>query len=245
MTESLVVDPSRLKSAGATLKALEFPAPPAPMSALGADAVSAAINETLPVIESPVIQGLPAVKAMVTRTGSSIVAAANIYAEADQALGEHVDDVRFPSAFRTVGGPVASGLVSGVASNAAKDAPGSQAPEAQPASTVAPVNATPNALAQVGEMAQVASPVVQNLQTIMPSVQQAAGSMGSMGSTGAPTQLADEINPSGRSPAEETDHQPEALVEGGAPGDQVLGGSVPEPLPAGQREAAASHRPRG
>lgn len=243
MTESLVVDPSRLKSAGTTLKALEFPAPPAPRFAPGTDVVSAAINETLPVIESPVIEGLPAVKTMVTRTGSSIVAAAGIYAEADQALSEHVDDVRFLTAARKVAGPAASGRVSSVTSNDANDAPSSPAPEPKPATTIPPVNATPNPLGQVGELSQAVSPVAQNLQTIMPSVQQAAGSMGSMG---APVQLADDTKAAQQSPAEEavkaeeTEPQPEALAEGAAPGDQVLGSSVPEATPAGQRETAAS-----
>ena len=51
MTDSLVVDPARLKAAGIALRDQVLPASPPPISATGSDSVSAAINETLPIIE--------------------------------------------------------------------------------------------------------------------------------------------------------------------------------------------------
>lgn len=242
MTESLIVDPSRLTEAGAMLKALRFPTAPGPIVAPGTDVVSAAINETLPVIESPVIEGLPAVGALVTRTGSSIVAAAGIYAEADQALSEHVDDVRFLSAARKVAGPAASGAPSRLAKDDVKGAPSGPAAQPEPATTVPPFGATPN-IGQAGELSQAVAPVAQNLQSIMPGVQQAAGSMGS---TVRPAQLSDDTDAARRPFDDEAveggdaDHRPDGFAAGAAAGDQVLGSSVPEATPAGQRETAAS-----
>ena len=80
------------------LQDLTFPAVPPSTSLSGVDSVAAAINETLPVVESPVRSGLPAIKAAVTRTGSTIVTAAHIYAETDQTLGGHVGTTEFLAA---------------------------------------------------------------------------------------------------------------------------------------------------
>ena len=95
MTDSLVVDPARLKAAGIALRDQVLPASPPPISATGSDSVSAAINETLPIIESPVVDGLPDVQTALTNTASKIVTAADMYAETDQLLGEHVGTVEF------------------------------------------------------------------------------------------------------------------------------------------------------
>ena len=93
--EQLFVDTSRLEAAGNVLQELDFPVAPAPIVVAGTDPVSAAIKETLPIIESPVTEGLPAVKAALTRTGASIAAAAGIYSDTDQRLGDHVNRVEF------------------------------------------------------------------------------------------------------------------------------------------------------
>src|ERR1700753_4026180 len=94
MTESLIVDPARLKAAGAILRDQVLPTAPPPISATGGDPVSAAINVTMPIIESPVIDGLPEVQAALTNTGTKIIAAADRYAETDQLLGENAGAVQ-------------------------------------------------------------------------------------------------------------------------------------------------------
>ena len=94
----MVVDPSRLEAAGNALRELEFPVPPSPIAAAGTDSVSAAINETLPIIESRVTDGLPAVQAALKKTGSSIAAAAGIYADTDSRLSDHLTQVQFLAA---------------------------------------------------------------------------------------------------------------------------------------------------
>lgn len=259
MTEPLVVDASRLKAAGTTLQGLVFPAPPPPMLVPGADVVSAAIDETLPVIESPVIDGLPAVKTAVTRTGSSIVAAAGMYADADHALGEHVNGVQLLNAVHKPAAGVASGRLSGAAADKPKgvDTPSNPGQQPTSAATAAPISGITNSLGQVanpltqvGELSQAMGPVTQNLQTIMSSVQQAAGSAGRSGA--APAQLADGAQRTEQSAtdqaqlvgetnrADQTDQQPEALAEGAAPGEQALGGALPQPTSAGRPGAASS-----
>src|SRR5262249_40345626 len=81
--------------AGNQLRGLIFPQPPAPMAAPGSDAVSAAINTTMPNIESLVSDGLPGVKAALTRTATSMAEAADIYTKADQSLGDGLRQLKF------------------------------------------------------------------------------------------------------------------------------------------------------
>ena len=78
MAEPLAVDPSRLKDAGTDLRGQVFPVPPPSIVAPGTDPVSAAINETLPILESPVIDGLRDAKAALTYTASNIDTAAGM-----------------------------------------------------------------------------------------------------------------------------------------------------------------------
>ncbi|AXN43242.1 hypothetical protein NJB1907f44_42420 [Mycobacterium marinum] len=101
MTKELVIDSSRLKIAGSDLAELTLPTPPPPIVATGLDSASAAINAILPIIESPVADSLPVVNSALTKTGSNFVAAAAIYAEADQSLGEQLGQVQFRSAATT------------------------------------------------------------------------------------------------------------------------------------------------
>lgn len=95
MTKPLIVDPARLEIAGTKLGSLSIPAAPPTIAAPGTDAVSAAINETLPIIESPVVEGLPTAEAALAQTGSKISAAATMYADADHMLGQRIDEVQF------------------------------------------------------------------------------------------------------------------------------------------------------
>lgn len=217
MIEPLVVDPARLKAAGTTLQALVFPAAPPPILMSGTDAVSAAINETLPEIESPVIKGLPAVESAVTRTGSSIVSAAGMYAETDQALGEHVGGTRFFASAQTppVGPP--SGQLLGATADQPKDkddkAPNPE-PKPQPDKKGQPADiAAP--MSQLSGLGQALGPVTQGMQTMMSSVQQATGSMGGAGS--APTQLADDTAKTDQSADSQTQLVDETRPEGDQP----------------------------
>jgi hypothetical protein len=212
MTEPLIVDPPRLKDAGHTLRGLSFPAAPPPMVVSGTDAVSAAINETLPEIESPVIDGLPAVKAAVTRTGSSIVTAADMYAETDQTLGDHVGKVQFLSAGEKPanGGP-GNRLVGTTADKPADgESPGAPAPPP----TQRPFDQLPTQAGQIAAVAGAMGPVTQNVQTVTSTLQGAMGNVG--GAPPAQAQLVDEKTGDGEGP-------PEAFGEGAAPGEQTLG----------------------
>ncbi|MEZ0352424.1 hypothetical protein [Mycobacterium sp. pR1184] len=98
MPEHLIVDPFHLELAGATLRSQTLPEPPPPLAATGSDAVSEAINVTMPMIEAPVTEGLPAAQAAITATGSKIAAAARRYAETDQKLGDQLNRSQFTGA---------------------------------------------------------------------------------------------------------------------------------------------------
>lgn len=94
MLEPLSVDPPRLSEIGATLAGLTFPAPPLPIASTGSDPASSAINSTMPNLESLVSEGLPGMHAALTRTATSMVTAADIYASTDQMLGDTLTQTR-------------------------------------------------------------------------------------------------------------------------------------------------------
>ncbi|MBV8787388.1 MAG: hypothetical protein JOZ00_11945 [Mycobacterium sp.] len=228
MTEPLLVDPSRLKAAGNTLQALAFPVPPASLSAPGADAVSAAINVTLPIIESPVIEGLPAVNAAIKQTGSSIVTAAALYVETDQALGERVGNVQLLSAPQgtTVGGSAAQSVGPAADESKGDETPGAPKPEPEPEpdKTIPNYDKINSSLGQLSGLTQALNPVTQQLQSIMSSVQQAAGNSGA-----TPAQLADDATDTAQSTTEEAQlvdqeegRGPDPLTEGAAAGGREM-----------------------
>jgi hypothetical protein len=229
MTEPLEVDPPRLKAAGNALRSLAFPAAPPPIVAPGTDSVSAAINATLPVIESPVIDGLRDAPAALTKTGSNIVAAATMYAETDRTLGEHVGKVQFVS---SAAGPAANQLM-GAAADKPSDDESPAIPE--PAAPVAnPVfDQIPTQLGQVAAAAAAMAPLTQNMQTVMSTVQGATGGMGSAGSP--PAQLADDT---GKADGEE--EQPaDSLADGAASGEPATGTAPVEAAPGAPQPTSA------
>lgn len=187
MVEPLSVDTARLTAAGVAMRAVEFPvALPAFIATTGADAVSAAVSKTMSVIESPVIAGLPAVETAVKATASSMVAAAGIYADADQALSEHVAQVAFLAAPATSPAPrLMTATGASDLAQAAQQQPVSATPD-KADKVVTPVTDTASP-GQLAGMVQALQPASQGLQTIMSSVQQAAGGTGGAGST--PAQL--------------------------------------------------------
>lgn len=242
MTEPLVVDTSVLESGGATLQDLAFPALPAPLVVDGTDSVSAAINETLPVIETPVVEGLPAVKAALTRTGSSIAAAAGIYSDTDRRLGDHVNQVQFLATDENSAADTPAARLAAATTDTPADQPADdETPTPDP--TLTPGSVLP----QIGQYAQTAGYASQNAQTVMQSVQGAAGGMPGSGAT--PAQPVADTAKTEQSPADQAqlvdetnkaDEEAPEPAEGAVPGDQT-GGSVPvQPPTAGAPETTAS-----
>ena len=230
MTEPLIVDPARLETAGSALQTLAFPAAPPRLVVGGTDALSAAIDETLPVVEAPVVDGLPAVRAALTRTGSSITAAAGIYAETDQRLSEHVSRVPF-----TATGEVRSSSARRAKTAAAEQSDDVETPAA-PESPAPPGLSLPSMppigpLAQYGQTAGIAGSTAQSV------MQSAQGAMSGMpGGPAAPAQLSDSTEPE-----RPGDDDAEAVADGAAPGGRTSE-SAPD-RPAGQPNAApAEHQ---
>jgi hypothetical protein len=249
MSDSLVVDPARLKAAGIALRDEVLPASPPPMSAAGSDSVSAAINQTLPIIESPVVDGLPDAQTALTNTGSKIVAAAAMYAETDQLLGQHVGTIQFlaardqqPAGVATEG-PVSAAaqrLVGAEAADKTSDETAGKKTDATPAAAV-----TTN-LNQVSAVAQASQPVTQGLQSVMSSAQQATGGMGNAGAP--PAKLADDTKPDDK-PDESTTGDAqlvEATTEGsdGAAAGTQGPGSVPVQAPTDGRPGTTRSEPQ-
>ncbi|BBX99056.1 hypothetical protein [Mycobacterium lacus] len=202
MAEPLAVDPARLIAAGSKLAELVLPTAPPPIAATGSDSVSAAINETMPGIESLVSDGLPGVTAALKRTATAMSTAADIYTKADQSLGESLRQYEFVSD----GQAVAAGGTEGVTGAAAQllGAPAGaasqigQAVSAQADALAPRVVATVPQVVQLApqatQMAQQASPIAQ---TISQSAQQGASSA-SQGGVAAPAQLASDAKPAGQ-----------------------------------------------
>lgn len=209
MAEPLAVDPTRLIAAAGKLTELVFPAAPSPMAVPGSDAVSSAINQTMPGIESLVSDGLPGVTASLKRTAGSMGAAGDIYTRADQALGEALTQfgvggayaeaqslgagvmgaLSGPSAMLGAGG-VGAAMLAGPAAAAQQLVGGAAAGlasqvgavGAQAAAMSPQVAATLPQLVQLAPMAQQMAPMGQQVGQ---SVQQAASQGGQGGSGGA------------------------------------------------------------
>lgn len=211
MAEPLAVNPARLVAAGSKLAELVFPTLPPPLTATGSDPVSAAINETMPGIESLVSNGLPGVSAALKRTAASMTTAAQIYTQADQSLGDALAQYQFGSDGQALNANGVAGAAASLAGQPAQSlaAPAAQllgAPMAAATQLSQTVSSQADALAprvaatvpqvvqlapQAGQMAQQVSPIAQ---TISQSAQQAA-SQSSQGAGAAPAQLASDTKP--------------------------------------------------
>ncbi|WP_052915701.1 hypothetical protein [Mycobacterium haemophilum] len=215
MSEPLAVDPAGLTAAGAKLRNLVFPVPPSPITATGTDSLSSAINTTMPGIESLTVDGLPAVKAALTRTASNISTAADVYTKADQALGDGLTQFLFGSAGDAFGASAAAdptdqfggGMGAMASSLLSKFSPelGQMADQVmggqlqQNLSDLAPrLAATVPQLAemapQAGQMAQQMSPMM--MQTVTQVAQQAGSQSAAQGSA-APAQMVSETRKDG------------------------------------------------
>jgi hypothetical protein len=232
--------------------------PPPPIAAPGTDPVSAAINETLPVIESPVIDGLRDAKTALTMTGSNIATAAGMYADTDERLGARLSQDQFLGASeegaRGADQRAAAKTYTATASAAADQPPEGETPStpgtpASPLDSIAPqLAALPS---QLGQMTGPMGTLSQSMQGVMSSVQGAAGSMPAGGPASAAQLTGDGTTtdqPAGQAQlvdeSVKTDNgneqQPEALAEGAAPGEQSSEGVPVQPLTPGRPEAAPS-----
>jgi hypothetical protein len=79
------------------LDELDVPASPKPLTVTGSDAMSAAINEVLPTIETPVIDGLPTVEAALKKTATDMANAADRYDQTDSASAGDIGGSQFGS----------------------------------------------------------------------------------------------------------------------------------------------------
>jgi hypothetical protein len=221
------------------LGSLGFPAAPAPIVAGGTDSVSSAINETLPIIESPVIDGLPAVKAALARTGSSISVAASMYADTDQRLGDHISQVQFLSAEEMPAGDAplgATGRFGAAADDKDKDE------DKKPTPTPTP---KPNTMAQFGQFAGAASTFAQSMQGVMQGMQSSLSGLSSAGS--APAELASDTTKVDDAPADRGElvdeikgDGEEPTAEGAAQGNEASGSApVEAPAPGRPQTTAA------
>jgi hypothetical protein len=240
MTKSLVVDPVRLKAAGVALRDQVLPASPPPISATGSDSVSTAINETLPIIESPMVDGLPYAQTALTNAGTKIVTAADMYAETDQLLGEHVGAVQFLAARdQQPTGAVTEQPVNATAGQLLGAETADKKSDETADKKANPTPAVPTNLNQLSATTQATQPVTQGLQTVMSSVQQATGGMGNAGA--APAKLADATkNDDTEKPDESTTGDAQlvdATAEGGdgAAAGRQGSGSVPVQPPTDDR----------
>ncbi|MBW0014172.1 hypothetical protein [Mycobacterium sp.] len=231
MTDSLVVDPARLKAAGIALRDQVLPESPPQISATGSDPVSAAINQTMPIIESPVVEGLPDAQGALANTGSKIVAAADLYAETDQLLGEHVGTVQFLAASdqRATGAGGETSDKQSAATADKNDAAAAEKADTTPAAGVA------SNLNQVSAMTQAAQPATQGMQSVMSSVQQMTGGVGNAGAS--PAKPADDNKADDSAEPDESQTGDAHLVDatsadsGGAAAGGQRSGSAPAQSP--------------
>ncbi len=238
MAEPLAVDPARLIAAGDKLTELVFPKAPPPIAATGSDSVSAAINETMPGIESLVSDGLPGVTAALKRTATSMSTAADIYTKADQSLGETLKQYQFDSD----GQALAAGAMGGVSGAAAQllgapatqmlGAPAGVAAQASQAVGERVSALQPRVAATVPQLVQLAPQAAQMGQQMSPiaqTISQSAQQGGSQGAGAAPAQLVDET----KKDDEDKDRDGEA-----AAGDGTLGSAPTESAASGTAPAS-------
>lgn len=230
MIDPLVVDPSRLESAGTELQGVVFPVLPSSVVATGKDSVSSALNETLPIIESPVIDGLPAIKTAVARTGSNITAAAQIYADTDQRLVAHVSQVQLLAASESP--------VGGASADRAQYYEVPQAESTPIPGLTSPL--TPSA-AQIGQVAQTAGFIAPTVMGTVGSISSsAAATPAQPASDSTKTEQSDD-DQAGLIDEEATDQDAgpsEALAEGAAASDQALP-KIPVQFPTQGRQQTA------
>ncbi|MDT5138660.1 MAG: hypothetical protein QOD58_2922 [Mycobacterium sp.] len=263
MAEPLAVDPARLIAAASKLTELIFPTPPSPISVAGADSVSAAINETMPGIESLVTDGMPGVTAALKRTATSMGAAADVYAKADQSLGQALSQYGFGADGQSLGagalgalttqssqllGAGAAGAMVGGPMAAAQQVLGGAVGQvgaigaqvgAQAAAMSPQIAATIPQVVQLAPLAQQMAPMGQQVGQ---SVQQAA-SQGGQGGGGAPAQLASDTKPADDKKDDDEDKDEAEGADGATVGKTTLVSAPVEAASGGKPPAGSVAAP--
>ncbi|GJO99813.1 hypothetical protein NJB18001_14590 [Mycobacterium marinum] len=250
MAEPLAVDPARLIAAGSKLAELVFPAPPAPIAATGGDPVSAAINDTMPGIESLVSDGMPGVTAALKRTASSMSTAADIYAKADQALGDALTQYQFGGDGQALGASGANAVAQSqtVQSLAAPAAGLLGAPVAQALAAPATglLGAPAAAATQIGEAVSAqAEALSPRVAATIPQLVQLAPQAGQMAQQASP--IAQTISQSAPQGSSQGGAAPAQLVSDTKPdedaelADEAKEGEEDAAAAAGAEGAAAGH----
>ena len=121
MTEQLSVDTSGLRAAAGVLGDLDVPASPTPLTVTGTDAMSAAISEVLPTIETPVIDGLPVAAAALKKTSADMAAAADRYDETDSTSAGDIGGSQFNSEDTTARKKTSSAAATSAATDTGAD----------------------------------------------------------------------------------------------------------------------------
>ncbi|WP_139589398.1 hypothetical protein [Mycobacterium ulcerans] len=244
MAEPLAVDPARLIAAGSKVAELVFPAPPAPIAATGGDPVSAAINDTMPGIESLVSDGMPGVTAALKRTASSMSTAADVYAKADQALGDALTQYQFGGDGQALG---ASGTNAVAQSQAGQTVQSLAAPAAGllGAPATGPLG-LPAAATQIGEAVSAqAEALSPRVAATIPQLVQLAPQAGQMAQQTSP--IAQTISQSAQQGSSQGGAAPAQLVSDTKPdedaelADETKEGEEDALAAAGAEGAAAGH----
>ncbi|UNB52761.1 hypothetical protein [Mycolicibacterium sp. YH-1] len=242
----LRVDTEMLSQLGSQLEvsASALPDAPAPFSVPGGDAISQAIAAKLPGLETPIIEGLPAVKEAAGQTASNIVTAADMYQTKDEQLAAEYEKHRFDG---SGSGGSGGGAGSGGASGAAGSAAGAGG---DPMSQMSQMMGTPMQMAsQAAQMPMQAMGAVSSApQSAMQGVQQISQMAGGKGESGAPGSASGDA-PAGP-PREEPRSEERSAEEQQAAAceerrervpESAVGQSdsvVPDQRPAGPRHAA-------
>ncbi|WP_205875419.1 hypothetical protein [Mycobacterium camsae] len=158
--------------------------------------MSAAINKTMPIIEMPVIDGLPAIKAANNATGSRLAVAAGIYADTDRALGSYLSQVEISPTSRTRppdASRVPGGRISWSPDDVTRYGPALTAPSA----ALPQFDAAPAQLGQVSEVSTAVGPTAQGVQAVTSAIQGAVQSAGIDNATEPdnPTHPSEQVNP--------------------------------------------------
>lgn len=244
----LRVDTGMLSDLGSQLQtsANSLPEPPAPFSVTGADAISAAISAKLPALETPIIEGLPKVKAEASETAGNIITSAATYLTTDEEIAARIEKGLFDGAGATAsGGGSGAGAGGGPAGGAAGGGAAAAAGGVQSVSSAA--GSAAGAGGAAGQMGQMMSMPMQMASQAAQVPQQAMGALGGAvqgGMQGAQqiTQMAtkgsegsESAEKSERDAAAGGQHRAERAPVAEAPQSDS---AVPDQKPSGPRHAA-------
>lgn len=167
----LRVDTEMLSQLGSQLEASAsaIPDPPTPFSVTGGDAISQAIAAKLPSMETPIIEGLPAVKEAAGKTASNMVSAADRYQTTDEQLAAEYEKHRFDGSGSGAGGGSVAGAASG----------GGAAVSAGAGGAASAGSAAADSMSQMGQMGQMMSTPMQMASQAAQMPMQAMGAASS------------------------------------------------------------------